>query len=107
MLRPSALVVVTLLLASTWAHGQNPTEAVPAANPDSALFIGFRAGYSNYTMAGTEVDLRTQSGGDQLVPVPWFAIAFTRKSLAKVSYSMCAKAVTLPAKYSPAKPTTP
>ena len=66
-LHPLRLVVVFLLLAPAWARGQAPADSVSA----SARFIGFRAGYSQYTMTGTHVTLLTGPGGDQVVPVAW------------------------------------
>ena len=46
--------------------------------------MGFRAGYSNYTITGTEVDLHTQPGADRVVRVPWVTVgALVRQRLYK------------------------
>ena len=79
------LIGSTLLLVSTFsAHGQTSESTVPAPTTPSFL-LGFRAGYSNYTMAGTEADLHTQPHtGEEVKPVQWFTVGVAvRKHLYK------------------------
>ncbi|MET4076540.1 porin family protein [Hymenobacter sp. UYCo722] len=67
--------VFALLLAPGCASAQAPAGEVRPPGPAPGLFVGFRAGYSNYTITGTEVDLHTQPGFDQLVRVPGVSVA--------------------------------
>ena len=77
-------IVLALMLFAGSAFAQAPTGDVRPTDAALGLFVGFRAGYSNYTIAGTEVDLITQPRFDQLVRVPWVtAAALVRQRLYK------------------------
>jgi hypothetical protein len=59
---PSILAGLALLVAPSLVHGQ-------ARKP--SFYVGVKAGYSTYTMAGEEVALHTQQGPDDLERDQW------------------------------------
>jgi hypothetical protein len=58
----SILAGLALLLAPSFVHGQ-------ARKP--GFYLGVKAGYSTYTMAGGEVALHTQQGPEDLLREQW------------------------------------
>ncbi|MBF9141602.1 outer membrane beta-barrel protein [Hymenobacter properus] len=76
---------LALFLIPAWARAQSSD--VPA---EPKLYLGLRAGYSNYTITGTEVDLHTRPGADQVLRVPGLtAGAVVRRRLYKPLSAQC------------------
>jgi hypothetical protein len=83
---PSILTGLALLLAPSLVHGQ-------ARKP--GFYLGVKAGYSTYTMAGEEVALRTQQGPEDLVRDQWVTAGIIARKRLYGPFSLQAEATYL------------